>query len=162
MQYIKIHSQDNVAVALADMTSGSVVTIDNDTVTLSQDVVRGHKFALRAIAKGENVIKYGLPIGHALADIRDPSGGHHCRYGTAEACQQRHCGSSGKSGFFHDAIQREGGDIHEPAVFKYAQLQEQQRYCRNEGKHAACSCTYTVCHQADEGRVHTGTDHAGS
>ena len=37
MQYIKIHSQDNVAVALADMTSGSVVTIDNDTVTLSQD-----------------------------------------------------------------------------------------------------------------------------
>jgi len=69
MQYIKIHSQDNVAVALADMTSGSVVTIDNDTVTLSQDVVRGHKFALRAIAKGENVIKYGLPIGHALADI---------------------------------------------------------------------------------------------
>jgi hypothetical protein len=30
MQYIKIHSQDNVAVALADMTAGSVVTIDND------------------------------------------------------------------------------------------------------------------------------------
>lgn len=69
MQYIKIHSQDNVAVALADMTAGSVVTIDNDPVTLGQDIVRGHKFALRAIAKGENVVKYGLPIGHALADI---------------------------------------------------------------------------------------------
>lgn len=51
MQYIKIHSQDNVAVALADMTSGSVVTIDNDTVTLSQDVVRGHKFALRVLRR---------------------------------------------------------------------------------------------------------------
>jgi bifunctional pyridoxal-dependent enzyme with beta-cystathionase and maltose regulon repressor activities len=69
MQYIKIHSQDNVAVALADMAAGTQVTIDDDAVTLSQDVVRGHKFALRAIAKGENVIKYGLPIGHALADI---------------------------------------------------------------------------------------------
>ena len=69
MQYIKIHSQDNVAVALADMAAGTQVTIDGDTVTLSQDVVRGHKFALRAIAKGDNVIKYGLPIGHALADI---------------------------------------------------------------------------------------------
>ena len=69
MQYIKIHSQDNVAVALADMATGTQVTIDDDAVTLSQDVVRGHKFALRAIAKGENVIKYGLPIGHALADI---------------------------------------------------------------------------------------------
>lgn len=53
MQYIKIHSQDNVAVALADMTAGSVVTIDNDPVTLGQDIVRGHKFALRAIAKGK-------------------------------------------------------------------------------------------------------------
>ena len=69
MQYIKIHSQDNVAVALADMETGTQVTIDDTAVTLSQDVVRGHKFALRAIAKGENVIKYGLPIGHALADI---------------------------------------------------------------------------------------------
>ncbi|VEC83099.1 Altronate hydrolase [Raoultella ornithinolytica] len=69
MQYIKIHSQDNVAVALADMAAGTQVTIDDAAVTLRQDVVRGHKFALRAIAKGENVIKYGLPIGHALADI---------------------------------------------------------------------------------------------
>ena len=69
MQYITIHSQDNVAVALTDIAAGSVVTIDNDSVTLGQDIVRGHKFALRAIAKGENVVKYGLPIGHALADI---------------------------------------------------------------------------------------------
>ena len=30
MQYIKIHSQDNVAVALADIAAGSVVTIDKD------------------------------------------------------------------------------------------------------------------------------------
>ena len=69
MQYIKIHSQDNVAVALADMAAGTVVTIDGDTVTLAQDIARGHKFTLRGIAKGDNVIKYGLPIGHALADI---------------------------------------------------------------------------------------------
>ena len=42
MQYIKIHSQDNVAVALADIAAGSVVTIDKDSVTLGQDIVRGH------------------------------------------------------------------------------------------------------------------------
>ncbi len=68
MQYIKIHSQDNVAVALTDIAAGSVVTIDNDSVTLG-----GISFAATslhcAIAKGENVVKYGLPIGHALADI---------------------------------------------------------------------------------------------
>ncbi|MDR0542475.1 MAG: altronate dehydratase family protein, partial [Dysgonamonadaceae bacterium] len=31
----------------------------------------GHKFAVRPIRKGENIIKYGYPIGHALADIAE-------------------------------------------------------------------------------------------
>jgi altronate hydrolase len=53
MQYIKIHSQDNVAVALADMAAGTEVTIDDAAVTLRQDVVRGHKFALRALRRGK-------------------------------------------------------------------------------------------------------------
>jgi altronate hydrolase len=52
MQYIKIHSLDNVAVALADLSEGLEVTFDNQTVTLRQDVARGHKFALQSIAKG--------------------------------------------------------------------------------------------------------------
>jgi len=69
MQYIRIHSQDNVAVALADLPEGSVIAIDGLSVMLLQPVTRGHKFALLPIAQGENVIKYGLPIGHALADI---------------------------------------------------------------------------------------------
>ena len=38
---------------------------DNVRVELST----GHKHALRPIAKGENVIKYGAPIGHATEDI---------------------------------------------------------------------------------------------
>lgn len=62
MQYIKIHALDNVAVALADLAEGTEVTVDGQAVTLRQAVSRGHKFALRDIAKGENVIKYGLPI----------------------------------------------------------------------------------------------------
>ena len=65
MQYIKIHALDNVAVALADLAEGTEVSVDNQTVTLRQDVARGHKFALTDIAKGANVIKYGLPIGYA-------------------------------------------------------------------------------------------------
>ncbi|MCS2156308.1 altronate dehydratase family protein [Scandinavium sp. H11S7] len=69
MQYIKIHSLDNVVVALADIAAGQEVTVEGQTVRLQSDVVRGHKFALSAIAKGENVVKYGLPIGHALTDI---------------------------------------------------------------------------------------------
>ncbi|KEA53709.1 MULTISPECIES: UxaA family hydrolase [Mangrovibacter] len=70
MQYIKIHSQDNVAVALVDQAEGAIVNVDGQDITLLQPVARGHKFAIRAIAKDENVVKYGLPIGHALVDIR--------------------------------------------------------------------------------------------
>ncbi|WP_058910901.1 UxaA family hydrolase [Entomohabitans teleogrylli] len=70
MQYIKIHTLDNVAVALVDLAEGTVVTVDGNAFTLPQAVGRGHKFAIRAIAQGENVIKYGLPIGHALMAIQ--------------------------------------------------------------------------------------------
>ena len=35
------------------------------------DLSTGHKRASRAIAAGENVIKYGFPIGHATADIAE-------------------------------------------------------------------------------------------
>lgn len=62
MQYIKIHSQDNVAVALADMATGTQVTIDDTAVTLRQDVVRGHKFALRAIAKEKTSSSMVCPL----------------------------------------------------------------------------------------------------
>ena len=40
--------------------------LDNVDVDLSD----GHKYALRDIKAGENVIKYGNPIGHATADIK--------------------------------------------------------------------------------------------
>lgn len=69
MQYIKIHTLDNVAVALADLAEGIEISVDGQVVILRQAVMRGHKFALRDIAKGENVIKYGQPIGHTLADV---------------------------------------------------------------------------------------------
>ena len=37
--------------------------------TVGVDLETGHKYALRDIKKGENVVKYGFPIGHATADI---------------------------------------------------------------------------------------------
>ena len=30
----------------------------------------GHKYALCDIKKGENVIKYGFPIGHTTSDVK--------------------------------------------------------------------------------------------
>ena len=51
---IRINPADTVAVALQDLPG----------------IPAGHKFALRDIAAGEDIIKYGNPIGHALHAIR--------------------------------------------------------------------------------------------
>lgn len=40
----------------------------NDSVAV--DLASGHKYAVRAIGRGEAVVKYGFPIGIATADIR--------------------------------------------------------------------------------------------
>ena len=47
--YIKLHELDNVGVL----------------ITPREGIPAGHKIALRDIAKGEKVIKYGCPIGTA-------------------------------------------------------------------------------------------------
>jgi len=52
--FLKINPADTVAVALQDLPG----------------ILAGHKFALRDIAVGEDVIKYGNPIGHAIHNIR--------------------------------------------------------------------------------------------
>jgi len=69
-EYIKIHENDNVAVALTDLKNGQKITIGNKEITLIEDVLRGHKVSLMDIAEGENVIKYGFPIGHATKAIK--------------------------------------------------------------------------------------------
>src|SRR3954470_16009381 len=64
-QTLRIHSNDNVAVALADLPAGTSV----DGVITRAPVPRGHKVALRTIATGELVLKYGYPVGRASRDI---------------------------------------------------------------------------------------------
>ena len=69
MRYIKINPADNVAVALRDLRKGETV----EGVVLKTDVPRGHKITLRALKAGEDVIKYGYPIGHLTADVPEGS-----------------------------------------------------------------------------------------
>ena len=62
-EFIKIHPQDNVAVALCPLSAGSTLQADSQTVILAEDIPQGHKFTLIALSEGEEVIKYGSPIG---------------------------------------------------------------------------------------------------
>lgn len=68
-RFLKINPADNVCVALDLLKEGETVKVDGVEVTLKEDIENGHKFALHDIKEGENVIKYGYAIGHALSDI---------------------------------------------------------------------------------------------
>jgi altronate hydrolase len=71
--FIRIHEDDNVAVALRPIAKGEQLTVGQYQVTTLEEIPQGHKFALKAIAAGEDVIKYGFRIGNAKEDI--PAGG---------------------------------------------------------------------------------------
>ena len=88
---IILNPKDDVATALTQLEAGQTVSASLDegdagvsvayTTDLREDIAFGHKYALRDIAKGEPILKYGLPIGNALEDI--PAGAwvhvHNCR-----------------------------------------------------------------------------------
>ncbi|OLS33811.1 UxaA family hydrolase [Bacillus sp. MRMR6] len=69
LEIVKIKSEDNVAVALRDYQNLEKVVVDGKEIQLKEPIKRGHKIALEPIKAGENVLKYGFPIGHALKDI---------------------------------------------------------------------------------------------
>jgi altronate dehydratase small subunit len=71
-----MHSDDNVAMALLELTPGMVLHVPRDAgqpdleVTVHATIPFGHKVALLPIAAGEPVRKYGEMIGRASSDIR--------------------------------------------------------------------------------------------
>jgi hypothetical protein len=60
---------DNVAIARRDIAQGTTLQVQGHSVTLSERVLTGHKFAFRPIAKGERILKYSAPIGIATSNI---------------------------------------------------------------------------------------------
>jgi altronate hydrolase len=69
-KYLKINPADNVAVALEVFSPGQELDVDGQKITILSAIETGHKFAVRNIGAGENVIKYGFPIGHTLTAIQ--------------------------------------------------------------------------------------------
>ena len=67
--FIKINPSDNVAVALIPLQKNTVIKLDDTTLTLTEDIMQGHKFSLKNLKPGDSIIKYGTPIGHATAEI---------------------------------------------------------------------------------------------
>ncbi len=68
--FIKINPADSVVVCLRPMKQGEIIEVDGKTVTLLQDTPAGHKVLIDDAPKGQDIIKYGYPIGHAKKDLK--------------------------------------------------------------------------------------------
>jgi hypothetical protein len=62
---VRIHPGDDVAVALEPLVAGSTIELEELDVAVREDIPIGHKVALRSIAVGAAVVKYGVSIGSA-------------------------------------------------------------------------------------------------
>jgi altronate dehydratase len=64
-----ISERDNVATALQTLEPGGPLEVAGASLTVREPIPSGHKIALRDIAVGQAVIKYGSPIGVATSPI---------------------------------------------------------------------------------------------
>ncbi|RFC41697.1 MAG: galactarate dehydratase [Verrucomicrobia bacterium] len=67
--YIRMHASDNVAIVVNDGGLPAGAEFPGEFV-LNQHVPQGHKVALRELAAGESIVRYGVTIGHATRAIR--------------------------------------------------------------------------------------------
>ncbi len=68
--FIKINPADSVVVCLRNFAKGEQIDVDGTIITLRQDTPMGHKVLIADTPAGNNIIKYGYPIGHAMHDLQ--------------------------------------------------------------------------------------------
>ncbi len=67
--FIHIHPNDNVVVALHAIAKGTVYNGDGVCVTANMDIPQGHKMAIAPMEENTHVMKYGFSIGHTTAAV---------------------------------------------------------------------------------------------
>ena len=68
--FIKINPADSVVVCLRNFAKGEQIDVDGTVITLRQDTPMGHKVLIKDTPTGNDIIKYGYPIGHAMHDLQ--------------------------------------------------------------------------------------------
>ena len=85
MEYIKIHTKDNVLVALQDLPAGTVLQYNGSSLVLHDQVNAKHKIFVADMNPGDEVIMYGVLVGKATSFI--PKGGLMTTANTQHASQ---------------------------------------------------------------------------
>lgn len=88
----KINDKDNVAVALEELKKGEII----DNIELLDDIPFGHKVLLNDLKSGENIIKYGNPIGHLTVDCKkgEHIHEHNLKTNLSDIIEYKYCGEN--------------------------------------------------------------------
>jgi altronate hydrolase len=65
-----INKNDNIVIAVEELKAGQNITVGSEKIELLADIPVGHKVALRDFKAGEEVIRYGFPIGKTTAAVK--------------------------------------------------------------------------------------------
>jgi len=95
--FLKLHRNDNVQIALRLVKKGTPLVTGAGPVQVGSDVAMAHKVADQAIATGEPVIKYGMPIGVATHDIEAGAHVHVHNIASRYTATHYHQGDAGLS-----------------------------------------------------------------
>ena len=68
--FLKINPADSVVVCLAPKKKGDIIDVDGKQIIVNQDTPAGHKVLIKDAKEGEDIVKYGYPIGHARQDLK--------------------------------------------------------------------------------------------
>lgn len=71
VKIIKIHNNDNVAVAIDTIKAGERIIVDGREIVVRDEIPAGHKVALRSMKAQTEVIKYGYSIGTVIRDVTE-------------------------------------------------------------------------------------------
>src|ERR1700679_4169354 len=66
---IQLHARDNVAIARVPLSAGIALNVGGQSIYTRTAIPAGHKVAIRPVATGETLIRYGQIIGRASRPI---------------------------------------------------------------------------------------------
>ncbi|MBS1668213.1 MAG: UxaA family hydrolase [Bacteroidetes bacterium] len=66
---ILLHPADNVFIVRKTIQANEKISVNGIPIIYVKEIALGHKIASRDINKGEEIIKYGVPIGSATEKI---------------------------------------------------------------------------------------------
>ncbi len=66
MRIIRVHESDNVAIPVEAASAGTVL---DSGLILRDEIPQGHKIALRDLAEGDAVVRYGVVLGYLLRPV---------------------------------------------------------------------------------------------